>query len=256
MFSFLQALAGVKGEQLGQDIVEALVALDPESASQAQLEEMEKDLDKAGAVIQKLSADYDRERREYDAVKKRYDQLLAAAEVMQRKLDNPATPDKGGIEASMAKLVTQLEQLQPEVAAEQKDVDEVRALIDQAQTAYREKAEALTKAKQELERAKRDMVRATQEQERAAEKAQRAAEVSGLRSNKASGLTVATDAMRRRTDEARAVAEAAKLKAETLGALANPNTTDPHIADALKEVQGGASVSGLSVAERLAKLKG
>ena len=255
MFSFMKSFVGVKGQKLGQDIVKAIVEMDPETASQAQLDQMEKDLDKAGAVIQKLRADYDRELREYDGVKKKYDQLLAAAEVLQRKLDNPATSDKAGIEASLAKLVGQLEDLQPEVDAEEKDVVEVKALIDQAQAAYREKAEALTQAKQGLERAKRDMQRAIQEQERAAEKAQRAAEVAGLRDTKVSGLTVATDAMQRRADEARAKSEAAKLKAETLTTLTKPGTDDANIAEALREVQGGTAPSGGSLAERLAKLK-
>ncbi|MEI6559359.1 MAG: hypothetical protein WCO00_13215 [Rhodospirillaceae bacterium] len=256
MFSFMKSFVGVKGQQLGQDIVQAIVEMDPESASQAQLDQMEKDLDKAGAVIQKLRADYDRELREYQDAKKRYDQLLAAAEVLQRKIDNPATADKAGVEASLAKLVGQLEQLQPEVDAEQKDVDEVKALLDQAQAAYREKAEALTRAKQNLERARRDMQRAVLDQERAAEKAQRAAEVAGLRdSKKISGLTVATDAMQRRADEARAKADAAKLKADTLTTLAKPNADDANIAEALKEVQGGGAPSGGSLAERLAKLK-
>ncbi len=255
MFSFMKSFVGVKGQQLGQDIVKAIVEMDPESASQAQLDQMEKDLDKAGAVIQKLRTDYDRELREYQDAKKRYDQLLAAAELLQRKLDNPATADKAGIEASLSKLLGQLEQLQPEVEAEQKDVDEVQAMLDQAQAAYREKAEALTQAKQNLERAKRDMQRAVQDQERAAEKAQRAAEVAGLRDTKVSGLTVATDAMQRRADEARAKAEAAKLKADTLTTLTKPNSDDANIAAALKEVQGGGAPGGSSLAERLAKLK-
>ena len=255
MFSFMKSFVGVKGQQLGQDIVKAIVEMDPESASQAQLDQMEKDLDKAGAVIQKLRADYDRELREAQEAKKGYDQLLAAAELLQRKLENPAVADKAGIEASLAKLVAQLEQRQPEVEAEQKDVDEVQALLDQAQAAYREKAETLTNAKQNLERSKRDMQRAIQEQERASEKAQRAAEVAGLRDGKISGLTVATDAMQRRADEARAKAEAAKLKADTLTTLSKPAADDAHIAAALKEVQGESAGGGASLADRLAKLK-
>ena len=60
--------------------------------------------------------------------------------------------------------------------------------------------------------------------------------------------------MQRRADEARAVAETAKLKAETLNTLADPNTTDQYIANALKEAQGGNN-TGMSISERLAKLK-
>lgn len=253
MFSFMKSFVGVKGQQMGQDIVKAIVEIDPESATLAQLDQMEKDLDRAGGVIQKLRTDYDREVREYEDAKKRYDQLMAAAEILQGKLDNPAVTDKAGIEASLTKLIGQLETLQPEVENEQRDVTEVKALLDQAETAYREKAEALTKAKQNMERAKRDMQRAILEQERAAEKAKRAAEVAGLRQTSTSSLSIATDAMQRRADEARAKAGASTLKAQTLTTLTKPPTDDPNIAEALKEVQGTPPAGNL--ADRLAKLK-
>jgi chromosome segregation ATPase len=253
MFSFVKSFVGVKGQQLGQDIVKAIVEIDPESATQAQLDQMERDLDKAGDVIQKLRSDYDREVREAEAASKRYNQLMAAAELLQAKLADPAVADHAGIEASLNRLVSQLEQLQPEVASEQKDVDEVKSLLDQANAAYQEKAAALTTARQNLERAKRDMQRAIQEQERADEKARRAAEVAGLRQTSGSSLTIATDAMQRRSDEARAKTEAARLKAETLTTLTRPTADDPHIAEALKAVQG-SSPSG-NLADRLARLK-
>jgi chromosome segregation ATPase len=253
MFSFIKSFVGVKGEQLGQEIVKAIVEIDPESATQAQLEEMEKDLDKAGAVIQKLRADYDREVREAETASKRYNEMLAAAELLQRKLDNPALTEKSGIEASLAKLVNQLEQFAPEVEQEQKDVVEVKALLDEAQSAYRAKAESLAAAKGNLDRAKRDMQRAVMEQERADEKAKRAAEVAGLRQGSGSKLNIAVDAMQRRADEARAKTEAAKLKAETLTTISAPNADDPHIAEAMRQVQGTGQTG--SLADRLAKLK-
>ena len=253
MFSFMKSFVGVKGQQLGQDIVKAIVSMDPESATLAQLDQMEKDLDKAGEVIQKLLKDHEREVREYNDAKKRYDQLLAAAEILQAKAANPAVADKAGVEASLAKLIGQLEQLGPEVESEQNDVVEVKVLLDQAQAAYQEKAEALTRAKQNMERVKRDMQRAVMEQQRADEKAQRAAEVAGLRDNATNSLTVATDAMQRRADEARAKADASKLKATTLTNLTKPTTDDANIAEALREAQGTPAAG--SLAERLAKLK-
>ena len=108
MFSFVKSFVGVKGQQLGQDIVKAIVEIDPESATQAQLDQMERDLDKAGDVIQKLRSDYDREVREAEAASKRYNQLMAAAELLQAKLADPAVADHAGIEASLNRLVSQL----------------------------------------------------------------------------------------------------------------------------------------------------
>lgn len=254
MLSFMKSFLGVKGEQIGQDIVRAIVELDPESATQAQLDQMEKDLDQAGAVIQKIRADYDREVREADAATKRNEQMLAAAEILQNKLDAAAESDKLALETSLSKLIAQLEEFAPQLEQEKQDVVEVKALLDDAQAAYRAKAEALGQAKAKLERAKRDMQRAVIEEERAAEKAKRAAEVAGLRQSSGSKLTVAVDAMQRRADEARSKAEASKLKAQTLNTVVNPNAEDANIAEALRQAQGGGAPQG-SLSDRLAKLK-
>lgn len=254
MFSFVKSFIGVKGKQLGQDVVQAIVEIDPEAATQAQLEEMEKDLDSAGAVLQKIRGDYDREVREAEAADKHYNQLLAAAELLQSKLTAAAEADKPAIEASLAKLVAQLEQLKPEVDQEHQDVVEVKALLDEAQKAYKEKATALTTAKQNLERTKRDMQRAVMQQERAEEQARRASEVAGLRQGPTNRLNVAVDAMQRRADEARAKAATAKMKTEALTSTASSVAeSDPHIAEALKQVEGGARPSNLS--DRLAALR-
>jgi len=257
MFSFVKSFIGVKGKQLGQDIVQALVEIDPESATQAQLEQMERDLDQAGLVLQKIRADYEREVREADDAEKRYNQMLAAAEHLQRKLDAAETGgagDRAGLEASLAKLVTQLEDFAPEVEQERQDVVEVQALLDEALAAYKAKAEALTTAKQKLDRARTDMQRAILAQERADEKARRAAEVAGLRQGGTNKLTVAVDAMQRRAEDARSKAEASRLKADTLTRLGQGSAADANIAEAMRAVESGGRVGGLS--ERLAALKG
>ncbi|CAK0760802.1 PspA/IM30 family protein [uncultured Gammaproteobacteria bacterium] len=255
MFSFLKSFVGVKGEQLGRDIVSAIVEMDPESATQAQLDQMEKDLDAAGLVIQKIRTDYEREVREADAANKRYAQMMSAAELLQAKLENPAVADKAGVEASMGKLIEQLERFKPEMEQENQDVVEVKALLDDAQDAYRAKAEALAQAKQKLDRAKHDMHRATMEKDRAEEKARRAAEVAGLRSGGGNKLNVAVEAMQRKADEARAQAGAAKLKATTLNNVGLGGIeSDSHIAEAMKTAAGG-SPAGASIGDRLAALK-
>lgn len=255
MFSFMTSFLGAKGKEIGQEVVQALVEMDPEAATQAQLEQMEKDLDQAGLVLQKIRADHDREVREADAATKRYDQMMAAAEHLQKQLDDPATPAdrKPGLETSLAKLVAQLEEFAPEVDRERADVVEVQALLDEAHEAYKIKAQALAQAKQKLDRAKRDMQRASMEQERSEEKARRAAEVAGLRQGTGNKLNVALDAMQRRAEEARAKAAASKMKSEALSQVASAPEGDPNIAAALKAVEGTARPGNLS--DRLSALK-
>lgn len=253
MFSFLKSFVGVKGKQLGRDIVEAIVEMDPNAATQAQLLQMEQDLDKAGLVLQKIRTDHDREVREAEAITKRYDQMMAAAELLQGKIASATESERPSIEASLAKLVAQLEQLAPEVDQEKADVVEVEALLDETQGAYKAKAEALASAKQNLDRATRDMQRAVLQEERADEKARRAAEVAGLRGQSTNKLGIAVDAMHRRADEARAKAAASSMKADTLAIVHRKQEEDPNIAAALRAVEGGAASGDL--VGRLAALK-
>ncbi|MEO5375702.1 MAG: hypothetical protein H7840_15775 [Alphaproteobacteria bacterium] len=254
MFSFLKSFVGVKGKQLGRDIVEAIVELDPNAATEAQLAEMEKDLDQAGMLLQKIRTDLEREQREADAAVKRYNQMMGAAEHLQAQLNGTSVSDRASVEASLAKLVVQLEGLVPEVEQEKQDVVEVQALLDETQAAYKAKAEALASAKQGLDRAKRDMQRAVLQEERAGEKAKRAAEVAGLRgSGPTNKLSIAVDAMHRRAEEARAKAANSTMKAETLSIVHRRDDDDPNIAAALKAVEGGPAAGNLT--DRLAALK-
>lgn len=255
MFGFMKSFLGIKGKQFGQEVIEAIVGIDPEGATQAQLEQMEKDLDKAGIVLQKIRTDYEREVYEAEETMQRYDKMMAAAEYLQAKLANSVTSmtEHPAIEASLARLLDKIEEFAHEVEQEKQDVVEVKALLEEAQAAYKDKAEALTRAKQEIDRAKRGMQRATLQAERAEEKAKRAAEVAGLRRGTTNKLAIATNAMQRKAEEARVRASAFTMKAD---ALAQPSSSDdPLIAEAMQASENKVGKSNANLAERLAALR-
>ena len=257
MFGFMKSFLGIKGKQLGQEIIEAIVEIDPEGATQAQLEQMEQDLDKAGMVLQKIRVDYEREVREAEEATGRYDKMLAAAEHLQARLQNPATPvsEHASIEASLTRLIGQIEAFTHDVEQEKQDVVEVKALLEEAGAAYKVKAAALTQAKHGIDRAKHDMQRVTLQVERAEEKARRAAEVAGLRGGGTNKLSIATEAMQRKAEKARSRAAALGMKAEAL-ALAKPGANeDPLIADALRAIENKSGPGGVNLADRLAALQ-
>lgn len=258
MMQFFRTLLGVKGERLGQQVVDALVELDPKSASAAQLRVMEEDLDKAGQLLTRLRADFQRERREAVEARENYGRRLAAAEHLSHQLESAPADRRPSLESSLSTLLTQLEELKGEVEVEEREADEAEALVAEAEAAYREKAKALTEAKTALTKAERDMQRAKIEEERAAERANRAAEVAGLRAGSGSKLTVAVDAMSRRAEQARVNAEAARMKAQALNDLSSrdkPGLGDPNIEAALAAV-GTGGASSLPLQERLARLSG
>lgn len=258
MMQFFRTLLGVKGERVGQQVVDALVELDPKSASVAQLRVMEADLDKAGQLLTRLRADFQRERKEAVEARQNYERRLAAAEHMSRQLEAQTDPaQKASLETSLSNLLTQLESLAEEVAVEEREADEAEALVAEAEAAYREKAKALTEAKSALTKAERDMQRAKIQEERERERANKAAEVAGLRQGSTSKLNVAVDAMTRRAEQARVNAEAARMKAQALTDMSNrtkDHMGDANIEAALKAVGSGGGTPALGLQDRLARL--
>lgn len=260
MMQFFRTLLGVKGEKVGRQVVDALVELDPKSASIAQLRVMESDLDKAGKLLAGLRAELQRERAEAVQARENYSRRLAAAEHLNSQLATTADATRrASLEASLANLLTQLEELEGEVAIEQREADEAETLVAEAEAAYRDKAKSLAEAKTALTKAERDMERAKIQEEREKERANRAAQVAGLRDDgTGSRLNVAVDAMSRRAQQARVNAEASRMKAQALtdlSAKTSDNLGDANIEAALKAIgPGGAPALGLH--DRLARLTG
>lgn len=254
LFPFFRNFVGVQGNNAAQAVVKAMVQLDPEGASAADLRTMEQDLDKAGRMIAKLRADLAHEQREYDAVSTQYRELMAAAELLQKRIDDPATPEdqRQSMNASLASLVAKIEHVAPDLDRDKKDVEDTRALLSEAEKVYQQKAEALTGAKKRLDSARHDLQRARLQEERSAERAREAAAVAGLGGSQTSGLTVALDTMQRSAQEARQRAEASDMKSQALS-QAKEAEGDRNIAAALAEVRGENAAKTMS--ERLAALR-
>jgi chromosome segregation ATPase len=254
LLPFFRNFIGVEGNNAAQGVVKALVQLDPDSASAADLRTMEQDLDKAGQMIAKLRADLAHEQSEYDAINSQYRELMAAAELLQKRVDDPATPNaqRQSLNTSLTALVAKIEHVAPDLDRDKKDVEETRALLSEAEKVYQQKAEALTGAKKRLDSARHDLQRAHMQEERSAERARAAAVVAGLGATRVSGLTVALDTMQQSAQQARQRAEANEMKSQALSG-AKEAEADGNIAAALSEVRGDSATK--SMAERLAALR-
>jgi len=252
LIPFARSFFAVKGNQATVAVTKALVQMDPDGASAADLRVMEADLDRAGALISKLRKELAQEQREYQAVNTQYRELMAAAELLKTRIDAAPDDGKASLEASLSALLDRLDHMVPEVDREHHDVEATQELLTETENAYKEKAKALTEAKAELERTRHDLQHANLQEERARERAQRAAEVAGLRQSSTNGLNVALNMMKDSADEARQRAESADMKA---GALKNARAAsqDENVAAALQEVRGQNSPKSLS--DRLAALR-
>ena len=254
MFAFLKALGSNHGKKMVRDVTDQIIAMDPATASAAQLEVMEQDLDRAGKEIGKLRVDAQRERREAVDAEAGFNRLLAAAENLNGQLLTVTDETrKASLNASLGTLVTKLEEAKASVETECGEADEAEALLAEAEQIYKEKGEGLMAAKKALTQAAGDLKRAHIQADRAEQMAESRARIAGLRTNEVGGLNGAVDAMKRQADDARAKAAAARMKVEVLSPQ-NASDEDPNIKAALAAT--GMSTMLGSPTDRLAALSG
>ena len=251
LLSFTKCFIGAGGEQAAAALTTAMVKMSPEAATAAELKKKEQDLDAAGQLISQLQRELTDERHAYDAINARYTQMMGAAESLQQQID-AASFLKDPLQASLATLVEQIEEMVPELDQDKKDIDSTQALLTEAQVAYQAKATALREAKAKLTRAKNDLAHAAVEEQRAAWRAETARVVAGLSSGSGSGINVAVDAMAQTAQATRDRAATLDMKAKALSG-AKTTEEDPNIAAAMSAAAG--TVANATVADRLAALQ-
>jgi chromosome segregation ATPase len=254
LLPFLRNFIGAEGNHAAAGVVKALVQLDPDGASAADLRTMEQDLDNVGRMIARLRADLAHEQSEFDSISGQYHELMAAGELLQKRIADPGTPEaqKQSLNRSLSSLVAKIEHMAPELDRDRNDVESTHALLAEAEAAYQQKAEALTTAKKNLESARHDLEHAKLEEQRSAERARQAEAAAGLRTSPTSRLTVALDVLQQSAKEARQRAEVMDIKAQALSHLKEASD-DQNVAAVLAEIRGTAPTQSLS--ERLAALR-
>jgi len=256
IFGFLSSFGKEKFGQIGQTITQKIVAWDPETASQAEIEEMIKELDKITIEAGKSKTEYEREKAEADAAQKNYDKFMAAAELLNKRLEEANASGNASqaaqLEASLNKLLNELEELRPEVERELAEAQEAVVYYEEVKNLAELTANKVKNARAMLDKAKRDMKRAELEKQRSAARAEKAEKVAGLRSE-SSSLGVALAAMNKQAEDARAMAASSDMKAKLL--TTERDSADEHIKAALDEVAGVQQTKNLSFADRLASLK-
>src|SRR5260370_26853964 len=156
LLSFTKCFIGAGGEQAATALTTAMVKMAPETATAAELKNMEQDLDAAGQLISRLQRELTDERHAYDAINARYTQMMGAAENLQHQID-AANFLKEPLQASLATLVAQIEEIVPELDQDRKDIDATQALVTAPESAHQAKATAPTRAEATLNRAQNDI---------------------------------------------------------------------------------------------------
>lgn len=228
---------------------DAIVSFDPDGATEAAIEEMQENFDTINIEFSKAKQEYDRERKEADAIVALYNKRLAAGEHLQTQLAGDA--ENVQLNDALNQLVAQLEQMGPDVEREKEEADDAREVMSELQQTVNMYADKLKTARSDMKKVQRTMEKAKRAEQRASEKADRAAVAAGLKES-VGGLSSALASMNRQAGEAQAKADAADRKAKLLG----PTKLEDNdaIAAAMAAVSGEGPTP-TSATDRLAALK-
>lgn len=251
IWKFLSRVGKKQAGNALETFTQAVVAFDPETASEAQISLMEEELDKLGQRVGKAELAVKKDHEETQALLTQYDRYMSAAERLEGQLTQADDAGRPALEASLDKLVVELERLQPEIDREKQEDQEAEAFAAELRKAYDEAAAKLKKAQTQLTQAQRRMEQAKLKQERAEERAQGVREAAGL-SSSMGGLDTALAAMEKESDKAESASRSAELK---IGAFGKQEITDdPNIAAALEAAEKPA-LPDASARDRLAALR-
>ena len=251
IWRFLSRLGKKQAGNALEQFTQAIVAFDPETASDAQISLMEEELDKLGQRVGQAEAAVRKDHDETAALVTQYDKYMSAAERLEGQISEVDDAQRETLESSLGKLVVELEGLQPEIDRERQEDAEAEAFAAELRESYDQAAQKLKQAKTNLQKAQRRMEQASLKKERADERAQSVREAAGLTSSMG-GLQTALSAMEKEAGKAEASTRSSELKIDTFGK--KEISDDPNIAAALKAAEGKA-LPQTSAKDRLAALK-
>ena len=247
MFSFLKHFGIKKAEQAQLSIVDFLTQLDPETASEADINRLDEILTDLTSKMVVAKNDYNREQNEYVAINNHYEKIVASIKSLQNKLETISDEtERSTILGHIDTLVTELESLQPKVLQEKTEAEEAKVYFEELQEAVKSAAEKLKTARSDLKNAARQMELAKTRNERVKEKEERAKILAGIK-NDTSKISSALSAMQRKTDQLNLDTEVSSEKFK----LVSKSDNDP-LKDALNAAENKSAAPSLE--DRLKKL--
>ncbi len=250
MLDLFKNLGRAKAHQASEKMAELLASADPDGMTEAAILEVESQFRTVSEEVARARADYQKEKKEFDAVDALQNRRMKAAEKLQADLD--ANPGNAEIGAALEELLKLMEEAVPEIERERREADDALELLDALEESAKQMAEEMKNLRETANRAKRDMLKAEQEREAALRREETAQRVAGIK-QRSSSYSKAVEAMERAANSARQEADAAQLRARLLA----PGETDKNrlIEQAMAVANGEAPASSGSLSERLNRLK-
>jgi len=246
---FFSSYGKQKVKDAGDMLISALVAFDPQGATEAEINEMAEKLEEVSERAAKARQVMVKEKQEAEQIAALYNQRVSAAELLKAKLDQTADEaQKASIEKSLTTLLDTLEKMNPEVEKEKQEAVDAEDFFKYLEQVTTDSAEKLKRARAEYTDAVRAMEKARMQEQMAREKEQATKTAAGI---SGTNFTTALGAIHKITDDASARSEAAKTRSDLLKPVKVDD--DANIAAALEQAKG--IVKPTSLADRMAALK-
>lgn len=259
--SFLAQMGIAKMGKIGDAIISSLVQFDPETASAAQITEMDINCNQLAARVAQAETAAETDQRNVEQLRALLERGKKAASLLGDRLRDAETR---GDAASVANLNSKLTAVLNEVEqvggedgsgassgnlfdAQQRLTESQSDLVEWRET-HANAVTQLTNARDRLRRAHADMEHAVQEQQRAEERRKQAERDAGLRQG-LDTTNVALSAMEQAAADAKKAARAASIQTEALRQTSN-KTAEDIVKEALAEEPKPNPL------DRLAKLTG
>ena len=246
-FGFFGQLAKGHGKKALQQVTDAVVALDPKVASEAQLLTMTQDLQATAAKLAEFRIAAGRERREADEANVCLGRMQAAGEKLYADMQIETDPaKKAALTASLQGLGTKVLELRNELQREEQEASEAEALVKDAEDAVARKSTAINEAKTALKAAIRELDRAKIAEANARERAEHQKQLAGLSGTEVGGLNSALSSLTKQAEQARISAESHRIVADSVTVVDPGSTDDPNVLAALAAIESPASSNDMA----------
>lgn len=256
--SFLTQLGIAKMGKIGDAIVSALVQFDPETASAAQIAEMDANCNHIAARVAKAEAQVESDKATIEQLETALSRNTQAAKILGERLQAAQTSgdDVTSLNNKLSTLLDKIEQIAGEDGtgqsagtlfdAKQHLAESTVDLSEWRETHQRGVAQ-LTTARERLSKAHSAMEHAVEEKQRAEERRRQAERDAGLKSGLDTG-NIALSAMEQAAQDAKRAARAATIQTDALR-QSGSNSAEDIAAETLADQKPKASAL-----DRLAKL--
>lgn len=266
VMSFIANMAVAKVGGIGQSVATALAKFDPDTASQVDIDNMDREFKKLGALVAKAEQDEIRTHKVTTDLETTLSQTIKASSILSGQIDAADAAGNAGLSATLNSqlntLVTNIEEIggnpaDGTVSGTLFDARQEHALAEsdfhELQQLHAGSASALTTARSRLDKARADMARAGRAEVAAHEREARAEQVAGIKTG-LSGSGIALQVMEKQAADSKERSRAAILNAEALNKTSETSASAADIVS--RTLSSAAAIPQESARDRLARLTG